>query len=346
LSRKHATPVSALRLVNGSAGDPAVYLDFPGPHNAVLFDAGELDNLSRAELGDVGVLLLSHHHLDHLVGFARLLRFNLDREKTLQVYGPPQTIDRIEHKLRSHAYQRFEFMRLVLEVTELVSGAPWRRARFECQQGFQREELPSGGSDEAEPTLFHEQRECRLRFVTASHTVPCLSYCLEVKRGLRFDRVKARDSVLRPGRWVGRVIEQMAKPRKRRDELIQVGSGRFELTALVDEYFTTEPPSRIAFVTDCRAEPEIWPQLVALSRGAQRLYCDCYYLDQHRAKARQHGHMTAKQAAQLAIDAGVESLWLMHFGPRYQRDFQVLLAEARELFPDAHAALPDARRED
>jgi ribonuclease Z len=47
-------------------------------------------------------------------------------------------------------------------------------------------------------------------------------------------------------------------------------------------------------------------------------------------------HMTARQAAQIAQDAGnVRQLGLIHYSPRYaDRDLKVLLEEAREIFPN------------
>ena len=40
-----ARTFSEIRLVNGSAGDPALYIDYPGKDNALLFDSGENGNL-------------------------------------------------------------------------------------------------------------------------------------------------------------------------------------------------------------------------------------------------------------------------------------------------------------
>ena len=49
--------------------------------------------------------------------------------------------------------------------------------------------------------------------------------------------------------------------------------------------------------------------------------------------AREFAHMTANQAAQLAVDAGVKNLILTHISRRYrERD---VLAEARSVFPQA-----------
>ena len=41
-----ARAFSELRLVNGSAGDPVLYIDYPGGDNAILFDGGDNCSLS------------------------------------------------------------------------------------------------------------------------------------------------------------------------------------------------------------------------------------------------------------------------------------------------------------
>lgn len=52
--------------------------------------------------------------------------------------------------------------------------------------------------------------------------------------------------------------------------------------------------------------------------------------------AREFAHMTAQQAAQLALQAGVKHLILTHISRRYrERD---VVAEARAVFPDALVA--------
>jgi ribonuclease Z len=45
-------------------------------------------------------------------------------------------------------------------------------------------------------------------------------------------------------------------------------------------------------------------------------------------------HSTARQAAMVARDAGVKRLLLGHYSARYN-DEQVLLQEAREIFPNS-----------
>lgn len=70
-----------------------------------------------------------------------------------------------------------------------------------------------------------------------------------------------------------------------------------------------------------------------LAHGAKLLICESTYIDEHRDLARKHNHMTAKQAATLAKEAGVEYLILTHFSARYQ-DTSVFQEEAQKVFPN------------
>jgi ribonuclease BN (tRNA processing enzyme) len=83
-----------LRLVNGSTGDPALFVDDPGRDNALLIDSGENAALGDDRLGDLEAVFLTHHHVDHFIGFDRIVRANLDRDKALHVYGQEGTIQK------------------------------------------------------------------------------------------------------------------------------------------------------------------------------------------------------------------------------------------------------------
>jgi ribonuclease Z len=68
---------------------------------------------------------------------------------------------------------------------------------------------------------------------------------------------------------------------------------------------------------------------------AEILVHDGSFADDEAGRAAETGHSTARQAAQLARDAGVSLLALVHVSSRY--DVGAVLAEAREEFPAAVA---------
>lgn len=87
-----------------------------------------------------------------------------------------------------------------------------------------------------------------------------------------------------------------------------------------------------AFVMDTR----VCDAALELARGADMLVCESTYLSDETALAAQAGHMTARQAAELARDAGAGKLVLTHFSQRYP-DHRAFLEEATPIHADTVA---------
>lgn len=121
---------------------------------------------------------------------------------------------------------------------------------------------------------------------------------------------------------------------------VKIEDGTFPWQAIVQRLFCRSAGGRLAFITDTAWSDVVRPQLLALAHRATRLYCDAFYAQKHGDKARQHRHMTAQQAGELARLARVEELVLMHFSQRYAGRFEPLLEEARQEFPQVTAVLP------
>lgn len=81
---------------------------------------------------------------------------------------------------------------------------------------------------------------------------------------------------------------------------------------------------------------------IEAARGAKMLLCESTYLEEHKELAAKHLHLTAKQAAQIGKEAGVQKLILTHYSARY-KDVDLFEQEAREIFPNTFAG-DDFRR--
>lgn len=78
--------------------------------------------------------------------------------------------------------------------------------------------------------------------------------------------------------------------------------------------------------------------LAQAAKGADLLIHEATFSDEDRARARETGHSTAREAAELARGAGVARLVLTHISPRYNRDASELLEEARSVFAETTIA--------
>jgi ribonuclease Z len=79
-------------------------------------------------------------------------------------------------------------------------------------------------------------------------------------------------------------------------------------------------------------------QLGEAACKADLLVHEATFGDEEATRAAETGHSTAREAAELAAQAGVKRLVLTHFSARYSRDTSELVREARERFPETIAA--------
>ena len=91
-----------------------------------------------------------------------------------------------------------------------------------------------------------------------------------------------------------------------------------------------DSPRSYAYCSDTRYIPTLHESL----KGVTALYHESTYADDSIQRAEKYCHSTARQAAMVARDAGVQLLILGHYSSRYE-DEEVLLKEAKEVFENS-----------
>jgi ribonuclease Z len=133
-------------LVNGRSGDPALYIETLFEKSAVLFDLGDISDLSPRKIQRLAHVFVSHTHIDHFIGFDRLLRVLVGREKKISLYGPSGFIDNVHHKLRAYRWNLVDRYvgDLVLVVTEIEASLATRTVQFRLKTAFAAEAAGAG----------------------------------------------------------------------------------------------------------------------------------------------------------------------------------------------------------
>lgn len=117
-------------------------------------------------------------------------------------------------------------------------------------------------------------------------------------------------------------------------ELIEKGeiSIKGKKTILDDVSWIRQGDS-IAVVIDTR----YCQNAIELAKKAKLFLCESTYQEEHRELAYNHYHLTAKEAAQIASQAGAHQLVLTHFSARYQGS-EGFEKEAKAIFPNVFVA--------
>jgi ribonuclease Z len=154
---------------------------------------------------------------------------------------------------------------------------------------------------------------------TLEHRVTAIGYRLEEPEGVRLDGAALAAAGIR-GADVGRLLE----------------AGTFDTGRRVHhvgEFARPRPGQSMAFIMDTR----LCDAALELAAGVDLLVCESTYVDDEADLARDHYHLTARQAGWLAREAGARRLVLTHFSQRHP-DARVFAEEARQLHDDVVAA--------
>jgi len=162
--------------------------------------------------------------------------------------------------------------------------------------------------------------EYEIAVFETEHRADTVGYALvEQDRLGRFDPDKAREMGIPEGPLWGQI---------HKGKTVALADGR----SVRPEELVGPPRSGRTVVISGDTRPH--RALIAAAAGADLLVHESTFGDDERARAVETGHSTAREAAEVAREAGVSRLVLTHISPRYTRDAPELLAEAQAVFPE------------
>lgn len=256
----------------------------------LLVDCGEGTQIVMKQTGwgckNLEAICITHYHGDHVAGLPGLLMTigNSGRTDPLTLCGPPG-LSRVVNGLLVIAPE----LPFPLKLVELPENEPTT--------------TPLGAF------LLHS--------LPVDHNLPCLAYCIELKRAGRFDPAKATSQNIPKEFW----------NRLQRGEQIN-----WQGTILTQENVLGQPRKglRVCYCTDSRPTAA----LVDFARGSDLLVCEGMYgSDEYLPKALANKHMLFSEAARLAEHSMVRELWLTHYSPSLLDPGQYL-ETAQNIFPN------------
>jgi len=320
-------------LINEPFSDPGVFIDFRFGRRAVLFDLGDLTPLSPRQCLRVTHCFVSHTHMDHFSGFDRLLRICLHRESPLHLIGPAGFADRVEHKLRAYTLNLLDedSVDFIIIASEFNGVGFNRVCEFRAREAFNGREQPPVQFDGG---LLLEEEEFWVEGAVLDHGIPCIAFALEEKLRVNVWREGLRRLGLPVGPWLR---EAKAAVRLGAPDHTEIGVRdglTISLGDLRQHALRTARGQKVAYVVDVAYEGSNIEKVVALAREADQLFIETPFLDADAVIATERRHLTARQAGQIARQAGVRRLIPFHFSARYRDRSDELTREVGEVFHD------------
>lgn len=238
-------------------------------------------------------ILITHGHLDHILGLAGLL----------STFSRWEAIGELEIFAGRWALER---------IYDLLFGVVLRGGRSSLEIRLH----------EVKPGVLIAEEDFTITAFPVDHRGPdCFGYLFEERPRRPFLPEKADQLGIPPGPWRRDLVKGKA---------ILLPDGR---SIYPDQVLGPERPgTRLVHVGDTGKTDS----LVEICQEADMLVIEATYLEGEAEMARDFAHLTACQAAELALQAGVKNLVLTHISRRYrERD---VLDEARVIFPQTMVA--------
>jgi ribonuclease Z len=331
-------PAFSPALVNGPFGDPGLFLDFKFEKRALLFDLGDLAALAPKQILRVTDVFVSHTHMDHFIGFDRLLRLSVGRETGVRLFGPPGFVDQVEHKLAAYTWNLVENYPVDFAITACEIDPAWqaRAARFRCHGRFGREDV---APPVLPPGLLLDDPAFTVRGQFLEHRTPCLGFAVEEKMHVNVWKNRLTELGLPTGPWLKDLKEAVlggapdntpirAWWRDRDGPHEQV----FALGQLKEKVLQLVAGEKIAYVTDVVYQEDNARRIAALAADADHLFIESVFLHEDADHAARKFHLTARQAGMIARAARAKTVTQFHFSPRYigrETELRVELEAAR-----------------
>lgn len=326
------------RLINSASGDPGLFIPFPFHNRAITFDLGDISPLPPRDILKISHIFISHTHMDHFIGFDRLLRIVLGRGKTLFFYGPEGFLKNMEGKLAAYTWNLVKNFsgQLLIHATEITEEALISK-RYACHDGF----APTGSLEKASYRggPIHEETAFNIRIEVLDHGIPSIGFALAEKFHVNIRKEALESFGMVPGPWL-LAFKQALLEEKDGQTCVAVPcekTGRksiqeFALQELAEKIALITRGQRVAYAADAAYTPENVEKIIRLAGGADHLFIESAFLEKDRSQAEAKHHLTARQAGEIAGLAGVKRFTLFHFSPRYENPGPLFYEEAMAAF--------------
>jgi len=165
---------------------------------------------------------------------------------------------------------------------------------------------------------FFETKDFYLEAKKMIHGIPCNAYIF-VKKGLiRIDKTKLKKSKLPHG--------PLIKKLKQGKNIFYKGK-----KYLTKNLTFSEADKKISFVLDTLDNKKIVPFV----KNSDLLICESSFSSDLQEKAKEHLHLTSKQAGDIAKKSKSKKLILTHLSQRYEKNPKKILNEAKKVFKNS-----------
>lgn len=168
---------------------------------------------------------------------------------------------------------------------------------------------------------FFETGDFYLEAEKMTHVTQCNAYSFVKKGQIRIDKSKLKREKISPGPW-------LAKLKEGKD--ISVNGKKYSARKLTYK----DEDKKASFVLDTSYNKNIVPFV----KDSDILVCESTFSSDMEKTAGEYGHLTSRQAGEIAKKSGSKKLVITHISQRYEKEKSRILNETKKAFKSSFLA--------
>jgi ribonuclease Z len=307
---------------------------------ALLLDLGDLGNLGNKEILKVRRVAVSHTHLDHFIGFDRLLRVNVPHFKPLELCGPPGLSRNVQGKMQGYCWNLLEPGQIRILIHEIDQDGHVTSTMIDNDHGFvpypvDRNPVQISADDPPAPArpaacVMSLVDGTRIEAVTLDHGTPVCAYLLQspVRYHVKEDGLATLG--IPAGPWIREL--QIAMANKHVAQEFNLAGQVWSAGELAGKVLARVASRPLAYLTDFIFSRQNVTRLSDAFYGVEKVICETNYRDEDRDRATSKKHLTTRQAALIAAALGARELETFHVSNLYTDRVDLAQGEAADFF--------------
>lgn len=313
-------------VLNGLGGDPSVKITVTRSHLPMLFDLGDIKNLTHKDLVKIRHIFISHCHMDHFMDFDRIIRINVPLRRKLHLYGPKGLIDQISFRLRSYTWNLIDDDQLPIYATEIdTKKSSMRSAVISKKTEFVPENIRE--KDIIDWTILELDDGSKVKAVCLDHKgIDSIAYQIQSPVRYKIDMDRVKDLNLKAGPWLRQL--QIHAQRREFDQIIDTNKKPYQVADLIKQVATEIPSQGVAYLTDIGFSKNNLDKITTAFSPNGTVICESSFAVKDKDRATDKAHLTSYQAAMIARNLKASSFQVFHISNLYAGKEEEVAKEA------------------
>ncbi|MCX6118903.1 MAG: hypothetical protein NT027_15305 [Proteobacteria bacterium] len=332
-----------INLVNGIAGDPSVCVNLPQLGESILFDTGELNSLSNKDILKIQTVCISHTHVDHFIGFDRIIRVHIPHFRKITVIGPSGIAAQVRSKILAYTWNLLEPGQINYRIFEVHDDLHVSEYELSNDLGFCLSKVndfaPPTGASGVKIPLNHLRFEI---FATIlDHGTSVCGFALKMPDSQTVSTLKLEELGLIPGPWIGDLQKKFSNneligPIKISDQAVWNGDD------LAKQILIPKIGKKIIYLTDIAFSKANLEKISRSFQSCDVLICETNYRHEHEDRALQKKHLTTRHAAIIATLLKAKKLQIFHVSNIYGNEPELSEIETKNHLDELNLLEPEA----